>query len=231
MKRILRSITVAIVLGAGVGCTAMVVEKAVPGSTPNGFRVPGKALLMFIGTNSAGKLGAQFGCVEVDEGAYDVRPVALFAKMDFHIDFDECGVKSFDSKQDTTFPVSLFEKALPLLSGGTGGKVVSAPSAAELDIGYAPGVYRLGKDLQWHLLKVPEIALKECKSSSECASGEFCDTTPKCPDGKVAGVCMTKPTGCTMEFSPVMGCDGNTYSNRCGASAKGQSISGAAELR
>lgn len=39
-----------------------------------------------------------------------------------------------------------------------------------------------------------------------------------------AGVCTTKPEMCTMDYRPVCGCDGETYSNACMAAAMGASV-------
>ena len=39
-----------------------------------------------------------------------------------------------------------------------------------------------------------------------------------------AGVCMPRPEICTMDYRPVCGCDGETYSNPCAAAAKGVNI-------
>ena len=52
---------------------------------------------------------------------------------------------------------------------------------------------------------------EECTETEYCA-GEACEGP---------GTCEERPTLCTREFNPVCGCDGNTYSNPCGAAAAG----------
>lgn len=74
----------------------------------------------------------------------------------------------------------------------------------------------------------PSPEPKKCVSNDGCSKDEFCDTTPNCQDGKVSGVCTEKPQFCTMEYIPVKGCDGKTYSNRCHAQAEAQPITGLA---
>ena len=72
------------------------------------------------------------------------------------------------------------------------------------------------------------IPAAKCKSNADCrGDGEFCDTTPACGP-KVPGRCVKKPTMCTMQFDPVEGCDGKTYSNACKAVSEGVSIKGRA---
>lgn len=64
-----------------------------------------------------------------------------------------------------------------------------------------------------------------------CETGEFCKRTIKdmCGAADAPGICSAIPEMCTMDYTPVCGCDGNTYSNECVANSKGVSASYAGE--
>jgi hypothetical protein len=67
---------------------------------------------------------------------------------------------------------------------------------------------------------------QSCSNDSDCAQEQFCDTTPSCPGEGVIGVCKSKPQICTMDYQPVMGCNGKQYSNACAAAGDGQANTG-----
>ena len=59
-----------------------------------------------------------------------------------------------------------------------------------------------------------------------CARGQYCNFPPDamCGRADATGTCANIPQACTLEYSPVCGCDGMEYGNACAAAAAGVSV-------
>jgi hypothetical protein len=59
-----------------------------------------------------------------------------------------------------------------------------------------------------------------------CPEGQYCAYTAdqKCGAADATGICTQKPQGCTLQYSPVCGCDQKTHGNACSAGMAGTSV-------
>ena len=64
------------------------------------------------------------------------------------------------------------------------------------------------------------------RAGDTCSDDEYChfDREATCGWADATGVCQPKPDACDADYTPVCGCDGQTYSNECVANAAGTGV-------
>mmetsp|Transcript_35761 Transcript_35761/g.75308 ORF Transcript_35761/g.75308 Transcript_35761/m.75308 type:complete len:178 (-) Transcript_35761:104-637(-) len=60
------------------------------------------------------------------------------------------------------------------------------------------------------------------EGESSCSDSEYCHREAGLCDG--SGVCKSRPEICTMDYTPVCGCDNEVHSNSCKAYSHGTSV-------
>ena len=101
---------------------------------------------------------------------------------------------------------------------------VTAPVCGCNGITYANDCERLRASVAKHRDGVCDLP---CQTNEECGGGFFCQRPIGLCGG--AGACSVSFPMCTMEFDPVCGCDGRTYSNACVAQSQGVSVAATGE--
>jgi hypothetical protein len=111
--------------------------------------------------------------------------------------------------------------------GGRCGGLRGIQCQAGLACENVPGEAPIAADGLGKCTKVTKIGtLCGTRGARECTGNQFCEFAvgTECGATDKGGSCQELPRFCLANFAPVTGCDGETYSNACGANAAGVSV-------
>jgi uncharacterized protein DUF6748/Kazal-type serine protease inhibitor-like protein len=133
-------------------------------------------------------------------------PALPLAELDFSSVTDDA-LEALDQANE---PEGVLVSALPTIVSGPAGR------AAGLDV----------EDYYLPFEATTAGELCGSRGLGSCAEGEFCDfpVGNDCGRSDAPGQCTVPPEFCIEIFSPVCGCDGETYANSCFAQAAGVSV-------
>jgi len=122
------------------GCAAIKTTRSSLNEPPRGVRVYPPAVYLFVDHAR----GSQYVVAPDYSRAYDVRPVTVFAKNTFELDFNDGVLAKYNGSQDTTGPLSLLQTGSQLgaLAAGVPVSQVSLPG----NFGFPDGVFRLNPE-------------------------------------------------------------------------------------
>ena len=128
----------------GIAGCAGLHTSAPEGPVPDGIRVYPPRVLLLVDAEAGKGAGRTSLLVVPDLGAaYDLRPVAVLSRNDFHIDLEDGMLKSLTSDADTTAALALVKAA-----GEQAGRVAEGVSMRDVEGSYGlpTGVYVLRPD-------------------------------------------------------------------------------------
>lgn len=122
------------------GCAAIKTSKANLNDAPRGVRVYPPAIYLFVDKAR----GSQYVVAPDYSRAYDVKPLTLFAKQSFGLEFNDGVLSKYSGDQDTTGPLSLLQTGAQLGAKAAGVSVsqVNLPGS----FGFPDGVFKLNPD-------------------------------------------------------------------------------------
>lgn len=68
----------------------------------------------------------------------------------------------------------------------------------------------------------PDETGGQCSMNEDCETLEYCRKTAG--DCHSVGECASRPEFCTLDYTPVCGCDAKTYGNACSAAGAGVNV-------
>lgn len=118
------------------GCSTVRVHAAAPSDEPEGIRVYPPKIYLLVGSGESALLTVPDLC-----RPYDVKPLTVLSRQDFHLSTDQGLVSELHASQDTTAFLAFLREAGELTAKGFG--VGVSRETVDSDFGLPHGAYEL----------------------------------------------------------------------------------------